>query len=271
LEQCIRLKQEISKEFAIVTGGLTGQSNSEIAENIYSGQRIGKNAAENNYLTKTAEVEKGDTLTSITEEINDYFGTDLTTDELAEINNIEDLDKILVGDQVKVGAIDPKTEAVWQMFYENPDRVDVEFWNGLSEEQQKIVHYGRRIFEHDDLPKNTTELQSELNQNLWNNNGESIAHNIGATGNTDYRGQGARSNQQAIYNLEGLLVTTPENAGSYDYIEPSQSIKDHFAVDVNPWKKWGNSPQDTTTGQERLNSLDSDILGKIGNFLYGDQ
>jgi len=35
---------------AIVTGGVQGHNDSEIAENIYSGSRIGKNAAENNAL-----------------------------------------------------------------------------------------------------------------------------------------------------------------------------------------------------------------------------
>jgi len=50
--------KEVSKELAglagglsaIVSGGIQGHNNSEIAENIYSGSRIGKNAAENNAL-----------------------------------------------------------------------------------------------------------------------------------------------------------------------------------------------------------------------------
>jgi len=44
----IQLSGLIAGYSNIITGGLTGQSNSEIAENIYSGQRIGQNAAENN-------------------------------------------------------------------------------------------------------------------------------------------------------------------------------------------------------------------------------
>jgi hypothetical protein len=38
-----------------------------------------------------------------------------------------------------------------------------------------IVHNGRIIFAHDDLPVNTVELQKEIDS--WSDKGEAIAHN----------------------------------------------------------------------------------------------
>ena len=225
------------------------------------------------YKIKTAEVEKGDTLKSISKEINYFFGTNLDSESLSKINNINDPSNIKPGDKVKVGTINPETGATWQMFYDNPGRVNLTFWNNLEEPQQAIVHYGRRIFESDNLPTNNNALQKEIELNLWDNKGKSIAHNIGTSGNVDYRGLGSRSNQQIIFDRSRNLVTTPENAGSYDYIKPSASDlwQGHNVVDANTWIKLGNTPQDTTTRLQRLEAIKNSPISHTGYRLYGDQ
>ena len=57
---------------------------------------------------------------------------------------------------------------------------------------------------------------------------------------------------------------------TYDFVTPGDSIEGHWITDVNPWIRWGNSPDDTTTPQERQDAVDATTLGKIGRWLYGE-
>lgn len=177
---------------------------------------------------------------------------------------------------MKVGTIDKNTGDLWIMPYGNPDVVNLDYWNDRTPLEQMILHYGRRIFEQDTLPNNSADLRIEVAAGWWNNKGESIAHNLGTSGNIDYRGLEFREHQQIIFSNKGNLVITPENGGSYDYITPSLTIEDwfiegHNTVDVNTWIKWGNTPQDTTTRLQRLESLKSSNLGHTGYKLHGDK
>jgi len=56
------------------------------------------------YIMKTGEVEKGDTLGGITSELNNYFGTNYSSGDIAAFNNISNPDKINIGDTVAIGA-----------------------------------------------------------------------------------------------------------------------------------------------------------------------
>ncbi len=99
------------------------------------------------------------------------------------------------------------------------------------------------------------------------NKGEAITHNLaGATGNIDYRGTGSNLHRQAIYDKNGNLVSTPENMGTYDFVSPNSlsGVRDHLTVDVQPWIEWGNSPNDTTTKQQRIDALKSTTAGWLG-------
>lgn len=107
---------------------------------------------------------------------------------------------------------------------------------------------------------------------MWNRqSGEAIAHNIGTSGNVDYRGEGVRAHQQIIFDNSGNLVTTPENGGSYDYNVPTFPYRSHFVIDVEPWLKWGNTPQDSTTASQRLKAIKGGFISNIGYQLYGDK
>ena len=83
--------------------------------------------------------------------------------------------------------------------------------------------------------------------------GNAIAHNLaGAEGNVDYRGVGIRVGQQAIYDINGNLVASYENMGTYDFSRnPILNFDQHKILDIKPWIAWGNSPYDTTTQEER--------------------
>jgi LysM repeat protein len=49
---------------------------------------------------ETGTIEKGDNLTKITKQINEKFGVKLTISDIAKANNIEDVNKIQVGDKI---------------------------------------------------------------------------------------------------------------------------------------------------------------------------
>ena len=202
------------------------------------------------YNMKTGEVEKGDTLGSITGELNTYFGTNYSFQDIATINDISNPNRIEIGQSVKMGAINADG-STWQRSY-NADEVTLGYWNGLTTGQQKITHYGRNLFQDGELPwsKSAADILG------WRNLGEAVAHNLaGAEGNLDYRGTGIYSGKQAVYDSDGLLVTSAENMGTYDFASPTSSPLGHRSLDVIPWVEWGNSPSDTTTSAERRHAV----------------
>ena len=80
---------------------------------------------------------------------------------------------------------------------------------------------------------------------------DAIAHNLnGESGNMDCRGKVGtpREHQQMIVAPNGMIVTSPENMGTYDFVPPHGIINGagHFGVDVFPWIIWGNNPIDQT-------------------------
>ncbi len=162
----------------------------------------------------------------------------------------------------------------------DPDKVTLEYWNSLTEEQQKFIHYNRNFYQRGTENILTTD---DLIDGEWGDEEKSRAHNNGegVSGNVEYRGlEGTiREGQQLVFDKDGNIVTTPENRGTYDFIPPKEfsiaeiknfekSMGDHWVTDVNPWIEWGNSPDDTTTREERIEILKSDHLGRLGYHLY---
>jgi RHS repeat-associated protein len=206
------------------------------------------------YNMKTGEVEKGDTLGGITGELNNYFGTKYSYNDIAQINNIANPDAIKIGQKVLMGTIN-EDGSTWSRAYDAKE-VTIGYWNSLTESQKNVTHYGRNLFQGD-LPKDVREL----NGSEWSSKGAAIAHNLaGASGNMDYRGIGARDGQQAIYDSNGSLITSPENMGTYDFGDIKLSnigVIDHVEMDLLPWIQWGNTPRDTTSASERNNAFQS--------------
>ncbi len=142
---------------------------------------------------------------------------------------------------------------------EDPDNVTVRYWKDLTIGEQKALHYHRNAYQ-DDLP--LTEAEA-IESGDWEYKGEAVAHNLaGARGNKDYRGIGEKAGQQAVYNVDGKLVLTPENGGTYDFVPPAEDVLLHTQVDVKPWVEWGNSPNDATFMQDRINSLSQTVTGR---------
>ncbi|MBU1017762.1 LysM peptidoglycan-binding domain-containing protein [Patescibacteria group bacterium] len=207
------------------------------------------------YNMETGEVEKNDTLSSITTELNDQFGTDYTYKDTAAFNNISNPNLIRVGDTVKMGGYN-NDGSTWLRSYDSAE-VTIGYWNGLNEGQKQITHYGRNLF-MGNLPK-----YHFLNSDNFENMGVAIAHNLnGVSGNQDYRGKNKFEGYQVIYDKNGVRVDDPENMGTFDFISPKNNARGHARIDVRPWLSWGNSPQDTSTRQDRVNALSQSIEGR---------
>jgi len=226
------------------------------------------------YFAYTGKVKTNDNILSVTARLNKYYGTKYSYMDIARINGITNYSDIK-GKTIRIGTLDG-----WQP-PEDPDVIDTDYWDDLTVEKQKILHYNRNAYQITLLPEDLDEMIKDqeitigsmtINVSEWKSLGEAAAHNVGTSGNSDYRGLGKRKGQQAIYDWQGNLVTTPENMGTYDYEEPSilNLYKNHYKVDVIPWLIWGNSPQDSTTYQERLDSFASEKKMILLEFLYGE-
>lgn len=216
------------------------------------------------YVMESGEVEEGDTMGSITGELNDYFGTRLSYQDIATINDVSDPNKIQIGQIIKMGAINADG-SVWQRSY-NASEVTIGYWNGLNDEKQRITHYGRNLFQGDLPPIEMLAIAS----GNYDDYGEAYCHNMGfgVYGNKDYRGEDISEGKQAIYDSSGQLVTTAEDMGTYDFQPPSglSDYINHYTVDVLPWIRWGNAPQDSTTMGQRQAAFNAGLMNKLSIF-----
>ena len=69
--------------------------------------------------------------------------------------------------------------------------------------------------------------------------------------------------REAVYDAQGELVTDPVNQGSYNYYHPVNEPLAHFAKDIHPWLKWGNTRDDPSTKEQRLNAYLKDLKAGI--------
>ena len=60
---------------------------------------------------------------------------------------------------------------------------------------------------------------------------------------------------EVIYDSSGREVTDPRDVGTYNFISSLVDPIGHFIVDVIPWIRYGNSPDDSTTPQERWDAF----------------
>jgi len=88
---------------------------------------------------------------------------------------------------------------------------------------------------------------------------QAVCHQFAGEANVVAEGPGGR---EAVYNrITETLVTTPENAGSYNYVAPSGLLgkAGHGCADVLPWILLGNSREDTTSILDRCQAFLSGI------------
>ncbi|MEZ4513857.1 MAG: WXG100 family type VII secretion target [Chloroflexota bacterium] len=167
-------------------------------------------------------------------------------------------------------------------FPENPRDITKEYWDSLTEEEQKELHNARNRYQAN---ANIPLTKEQMIKDEWDCADNAPAHNLkGASGNVDCRGRGSRAGQQAIYDVHGNLVTSSENVGTYDFAPPPRrsdtflhpvdsykKAEEHWKMDVEPWLKWGNSDTDTTTPEERLEALLATPEGRLGYMLFGEK
>lgn len=59
---------------------------------------------------------------------------------------------------------------------------------------------------------------------------------------------------------DGMIVNTPENMGTYDFVPPGGiNTFIHGVVDVIPWIMWGNSRNEQDEHRRRLLSIGKGI------------
>jgi RHS repeat-associated protein len=209
------------------------------------------------YVIESGEVEEGDNLTTVTSDLNKFYNTNYSVNDIAVFNNIDNPDLIYSGQIVRIGAYD-NDGSTWLL--SNSSNAISSNWDNMSKEQQRLSSLSRNFFQPDfsSLPQNTNQTKSSE----WDNIGEAIAHNIGTSGNVDYRGKGVRIGQQAIYNSSGNLVTSPENMGTFDFVSPIKDILGHARADLRSWLWWGNGNGDTSTRAERTEILKENWIGR---------
>jgi hypothetical protein len=73
-----------------------------------------------------------------------------------------------------------------------------------------------------------------------------------------------------VYNLfTGNLVTSHENAGTFDFVPPSSISFGHLEVDERPWIELGNSPHERITRDESIQAMASSWAGRRGSDILG--
>ena len=128
----------------------------------------------------------------------------------------------------------------------------------------QFTHYNRNTNQWDFtlgeiVNENPTEFKSPR---------DAATHNIGTSGNIEYRGAwnlgtGLYIGFQHIFNSSGNLVsysTDPKNMGTFDFASPLNPWNwrsNHLQMDITPWLEWGNAPYpvDTSTREERITAL----------------
>ena len=99
------------------------------------------------------------------------------------------------------------------------------------------------------VPVTQADLLAANDDGYWTCRGEESTHNYGTSGNVKYVG---RNGEEVIYDSEGNIVLSPENMGTFNLADPGEHPIRHFMDDVIPWLLLGNSRNDQTTPEERL-------------------
>ncbi|MFZ8865281.1 MAG: DUF637 domain-containing protein, partial [Rickettsiales bacterium] len=220
---------------AIFTGNAVGLSDSEVAENIFSGQRIGKNAAENNYLMPQ---EKAKLVRDL-----DNCGVDASCRKQV---------------QEKYEAISKPRDEAFAKAYKACDE------DGKCADL-KSIHYDLRAqltqegneyyLNHKDEFKKLSSLKSIFH--TFERADDGSVKLFGQNDNTKYIHP--ILGYEVVLDAKGNIVTDPLNIGTYNFYNPSKGkygylIGDsllHKDLDVDPYKILGNTPSDPTKPYQR--------------------
>jgi hypothetical protein len=220
---------------AIFTGGLTGLSNHEIAENVYSGQRIGKNAAENNALNIQAQ------------------DVGVGKKHLTIVHTPESDEQALYAD--KEGYVQDKETGMWYKTWgAGPDSNVVGFLSGITDKantnlvsdfnRKRDADLSIKIYQSPNLVSTEQEgIYAQLLDKLDNNYKDNLRYNLLPTQNTSI-GYNSNSYISGILNAAGIIppnITTytkryQYEGWEYQSIQPI-NIKYNLPMDIPGYNK----------------------------------
>ncbi len=120
------------------------------------------------------------------------------------------------------------------------------------EEHVKQKHYERNQY-NVDLPENETQAKEWDWKTVAAN-----CHQFTASDGKEYtKYVSPDGKREIIVDSNGNIVTADEDMGTYNYADP-KFLLEHGLLDVLPWIRYGNTPEDSTEWYER-----------IGGFLFG--
>ena len=95
-------------------------------------------------------------------------------------------------------------------------------------------------------------LTSDPNDKMRQLGPAANAHQFTSVDRTNVKYTSPDKHQELIFEKDDTLETDPKDLGTYNF---GTGIIDHYVLDVKPWIRWGNSPDDTTTKFERMCGL----------------
>jgi hypothetical protein len=68
---------------------------------------------------------------------------------------------------------------------------------------------------------------------------------------------------EVVKDKNGQILEKHFNAGSHNFASPTEEPLKHYVIDINPWIKLGNYPEDPSTKQIRYNTYAFDLMDGI--------
>ena len=116
----------------------------------------------------------------------------------------------------------------------------------------KKDHYERNRFMPDDNLPGTPEEAAALG---WDGTVSAECHQFTSADRSNVKYVSPDGRSEVIFDHDGNPVTAPEDYGTYNFSDPRSDPLGHFARDVLPWILWGNTEEDSTDIQQRLEAL----------------
>jgi len=226
---------------ALITSVATGEDDQKTADNIFSGQMIGTNAAANNYLMPKEK-------SKLVEELGGCNGN---------------------------SSCEKQVQAKYEAISEPRDKEFGEAYNNCSKggkcDDLKKIHYDLR----NELTKDGNDYYSSLTPKQRAEefkllpNSKSVYHTFIQDPNTGKILSGQNDNIKYVHPVYGYevvldanknIVTNPLNAGTYNFYNPNmgqnnsllEGFFNHKTYDVEPYNLIGNAANDPTTPSQRF-------------------
>jgi hypothetical protein len=127
------------------------------------------------------------------------------------------------------------------------------------------AHYAKNVEMYSNPPQTVTAIQSGEfgNPSDWRptSTPEGNVSYVYVGNDEQYKGY------NYVFDNGGNLVTDPATMGTYNVVDPEANVSDHVWNDILPWILLGNSTNDTTTPEQRIEAAIASypqLLSEIG-------